>query len=239
MFPLLGGIAISLFILPAHLSRWMHDHEARTWLYSLFFGGIIGSIPLCFRRVQQWGVFSLSFLTIGAFITFGISYLPAVHEYFERISFPFHWEVFFFLCGALAICAALLPGISGSTLLVVMGAYPFIIDALARLRIGDFSAFRILFPFGVGVLIGGIGFVGVIQRMLSRYSNTTYAFLTGCLFGALPALWPYWQWEGGVPMHAIIPKITHALEQRSLALIIATALLFYGVERYRTSFSVG
>ena len=95
------------------------------------------------------------------------------------------------LCGALAISATVLPGVSGSLVLILMGAYFDVISAISELK--SFHAETLIFlgVFGFGVLIGGLLFARLVSFVLSRYYNATMAFLGGLMAGSLYALWPF------------------------------------------------
>lgn len=108
------------------------------------------------------------------------------------------WLIF---CGMLAICALLLPGISGSYLLNLLGVYPLVIGALADLIQSwarftlDTDAFYILFSLGIGIVIGGILFARFVSWLLKNYPNFTMALLSGFMIGALRSVWPFWTYE--------------------------------------------
>lgn len=104
-------------------------------------------------------------------------------------------------CGMIAVCAMLLPGISGSYILTLLGAYPIVIAALAdftshaRQLIFDYEAFTILFNLLIGILIGIFSFSRVISWLLKIYPNGSIAALSGCMIGALPSVWPFWSYK--------------------------------------------
>lgn len=95
------------------------------------------------------------------------------------------------LCGAVSVCAMILPGISGSLVLILMGAYFDVISALSVLGQGHLDTFAFLGCFGVGILGGGLLFARMISFVLKRYYNGTMAFLLGLMAGSLHALWPF------------------------------------------------
>ncbi len=113
------------------------------------------------------------------------------------------WIVF---CGALAICALLLPGISGSYLLTLMGVYPVIMRALADfiqgIRVASFDreAFYILLSLAIGILGGALLFARFVSWLLKYYSNMTLAVLSGFMIGALRSVWPFWSYA-----YALLP----------------------------------
>ncbi len=95
------------------------------------------------------------------------------------------------LCGALAISATVLPGISGSLVLILMGAYFDVISAISELKFLHLETFIFLGIFGLGVVVGGLLFARLVSFVLARYYNPTMAFLGGLMAGSLYALWPF------------------------------------------------
>jgi len=98
---------------------------------------------------------------------------------------------FIALCGALAISATVLPGISGSLVLILMGAYFDVISAISDLGTLHWETLAYLCAFGAGVAIGGLMFSRLVRFVLSRYYDATMAVLTGLMIGSLYALWPF------------------------------------------------
>lgn len=97
------------------------------------------------------------------------------------------------LCGALAISATVLPGISGSLVLILMGSYFDVISAISALRTLNLDTMAFLGIFSLGVGFGGLLFARLVSFVLSRYYNVTMAFLIGLMVGSLYALWPFKQ----------------------------------------------
>lgn len=97
------------------------------------------------------------------------------------------------ICGALAISATVLPGISGSLVLILMGTYFDVISAISALKTLNLDPFFFLGCFGLGVLIGGVLFAKLVSFVLSRYYTATMSFLIGLMVGSLYALWPFKQ----------------------------------------------
>jgi putative membrane protein len=95
------------------------------------------------------------------------------------------------ICGAVSISAMVLPGISGSLVLILMGAYFDVIAAISALKSGNLDTLAFLFCFGAGILAGGLLFARLINFVLNRYYNPTMAFLAGLMAGSLYALWPF------------------------------------------------
>jgi putative membrane protein len=108
------------------------------------------------------------------------------------------WIIF---CGAIGISAMLLPGISGSYLLTILGVYPLIIEALADLTAGlsnftiDRDAVLVLGNLLVGIIIGATLFSRVISWLFHHYHDVTIAMLIGFMLGALPVVWPFWEYR--------------------------------------------
>lgn len=114
------------------------------------------------------------------------------------------------LCGALAVCALLLPGISGSYVLTLLGVYPLIISSLVDLIEGakqftfDQEAFFVLLNVGIGILVGLVSFARMVSWLLKTYPDSTIAILSGFLIGALRSVWPFWTYE-----YALLPLKLH------------------------------
>lgn len=99
--------------------------------------------------------------------------------------------VYAIVCGAVSISAMVLPGISGSLVLILMGAYFDIISAISALKSGHLDTLAFLCCFGVGIVVGVLLFARLISFVLDRYYNATMAFLIGLMAGSLHALWPF------------------------------------------------
>lgn len=105
------------------------------------------------------------------------------------------------ICGALAVCALLLPGISGSYILTLLGVYPIVIEALADFlrSLGHFSfhteGFVVLWSLGIGIAIGGLVFSRLVSWLLRDYPDLSLAILSGFMIGAIRSVWPFWSYE--------------------------------------------
>lgn len=115
-----------------------------------------------------------------------------------RVSLFNGWLV---MCGALAICALLLPGISGSYILTLLGAYPTVIEALVEFLndLGrasfNLEAFSVLWSLGIGIILGALAFTRVLSWLLRHYSNESLVLLSGFMIGAIRSVWPFWSYE--------------------------------------------
>ncbi len=123
-----------------------------------------------------------------------------VGEFVTPYQFSFFngWLV---MCGALAICALLLPGISGSYILTLLGVYPLVIESLVELMNGlgnasfNTEAFAVLWSLGLGIGLGALGFARVLSWLLRHYPNQSLALLSGFMIGAIRSVWPFWSYE--------------------------------------------
>lgn len=115
-------------------------------------------------------------------------------------------DLWLVLCGAIAVCALLLPGISGSYFLTLLGVYPSIIGALADFTSGlrhfqfDSESFSILFSVGIGIIIGLLIFARFVSWLLRHYPEMTIATMSGFMIGALRSVWPFWSYT-----YALLP----------------------------------
>ena len=143
----------------------------------ILFGLVFMSIYFVAKRVKQWNTSRYASFVIGAAIAFFITTLPAQPESDAL------WYIF--LSGMIAICAMILPGISGSFVLVLLGKYHFILNAVGRFDI------LVLSVFTAGTATGIMLFVRLLNWLLKRYYQITMAALTGLMIGSLRKIWPW------------------------------------------------
>lgn len=189
-----AGIATALLSL-AHVVGWLLDAYPPV-LWAFFFGLILASTVVIRRQVAKWSGAAVVALLGGLALGLGVSFLsPASTP--DAL-----W--FVFLSGAIAISAMILPGISGSFLLVLMGKYEFILDAV---RAADAAV--------VGVFLGGIAFglmtgSRVIKVLFARYHDVTLAAVVGIMLGSLAKVWP---WKVAVSTYTDSDGVEHALKE--------------------------
>lgn len=176
---LFAGIGTSLFSLAKIITAALehHPHE----LYGFFMGLILASSFVLARDIQPWRPVCWAALAAGLVLMLLVSEL--------RPASPEVGPLMLFGAGAIAICAMILPGISGSFLLLVMGVYPVVLEAVESLDL----ATLVIFALGCGV--GLLSFVRLLSWLLTHYRLSLMAFLVGVLLGSLKVLWP-WQVEG-------------------------------------------
>ncbi|MGF1560322.1 MAG: DUF368 domain-containing protein [Flavobacteriaceae bacterium] len=169
------GIFISLFTL-ASLVSWLLENEP-ILLWSFFFGLVTASIFFVGKEIKQWNLGAIALLLFGAGIAFYITTLPPA----DNIdSLPF-----LFLSGALAVCAMILPGISGAFILVLLGSYKTILDAVHERDL------KIVVTVALGAIFGLLSFARLLKWMFKNYKNLTLALLTGFILGSLNKIWPW------------------------------------------------
>jgi putative membrane protein len=173
--PLGLGLVTAVFSLSKLLSGLFQTHPVELW--SFFFGLILGSIVLLSRETWQWNARDWMAYWIATVLTFLLVGLPVMKT---PDTLPF-----LFLSGAIAICAMILPGISGSYLLVILGKYQLVLDAISSrdlVRVGVFCA---------GIAVGILSFVRVVSWLLHHHRRVTLIALTGIMTGALRTVWPW------------------------------------------------
>jgi putative membrane protein len=175
LLSVVGGILISVLTLARILEYLLVNHPILIW--SFFFGLIIGSAIFVARSIKKWNIVTVISGLAGIAIAWIItSFTPA--ETSEA-----YW--FIFLSGALAICAMILPGISGSFILLLLGKYQFVLSALNEGRI------NIIVVLLTGALTGIIAFSHLLSWLLEKFHNLTIAMLAGFMIGSLNKIWPW------------------------------------------------
>jgi len=175
LLSLFMGIAISVITL-AKLISWLLINQP-VLLWSFFFGLVIASIFFVARAIDKWSLATIIMLVVGSALAYYITQLPPIEntEYLP----------FLFLSGALAICAMILPGISGAFILVLLGSYKTVLDAVHE------RDFTIVVTVGFGALFGLLSFARLLKWMFQHYKNMTLAMLTGFIIGSLNKIWPW------------------------------------------------
>ena len=170
-----GGIAISIFSL-AKLMTWLLEHHP-IYIWSFFFGLIVASSVLVAKEIKHWHIGTVISLIAGGCIAYVITVMSPAET-------PNTWW-FIILSGAIAICAMILPGISGSFILVLLGKYFYIMEAVNKLDL------IVLGVFAFGALLGITSFSRVLSYALKHFRNITLSVLTGFMLGSLNKVWPW------------------------------------------------
>lgn len=173
---LLTGILISFFTVMRLANYLLENHPILIWAF--FFGLVLASIYYVAKQIPNWSFNVFLFLVIGAAVAFYLTSLPPL-----AAAAP--GEMYLFFAGAIAICAMILPGISGSFILVLLGAYKTVSEATHNF---DFKTLGIL---ALGALFGILSFSRLLKWLFKNYSTLTLATLTGFIAGSLNKIWPW------------------------------------------------
>ncbi len=180
LLALLLGVGTALFSLARLLGHLLDTYPEYVW--SFFLGLILASILFVGREVRQWGAKQVLALVLGAAAGWYISTAaPLASTPGDTTS-----ALTYFAAGAVAVCAMVLPGISGSFILLLLGKYRAILAAVQQLD------FAVLIPVALGAAVGLLSFARLLSWLLSRWRATTMATLTGFIIGAIVRVWP-WQ----------------------------------------------
>ena len=175
LIALLTGIAISIMSLAKVITHLLETHSQLLW--GFFFGLIVASVYIVGKQVNKWDINNIISLIIGSSIAFYITILNPMQNPDAL------W--FVFLSGSIAICAMILPGISGSFILLLLGSYEFILVAIKDFKLD------VITIFGVGCITGLLAFSKLLNWRFKKYHDITIALLTGFLIGSLNKIWPW------------------------------------------------
>lgn len=188
LLSLLGGILVAVATLASVLESLLHDHP--TPMAGLFFGLVVGAIVVAWqlvRRVDATTVGLMVVVGIAVFLLIGLTTDAAPPEDAAEVAAEPAWV--FFLAGALAICAMILPGISGSFVLVLIGMYGDVLGAVNDRDLG------LLLPLALGCVVGLALFSTLLSWLLEHHHDLVMAALIGLMLGSTRILWP---WPDGV-----------------------------------------
>ncbi len=175
LFAVGAGVLAGIFTL-ARLLKWLlGQYEIPTMAF--FFGLILLSIFYVGIRVRRWGPGAVVALVIGAAVAAGIALLAPAGENASA------WYVF--VCGVVAISSMILPGLSGSFVLIMMGNYALVLGAVSTLDLG------ILLPMALGCVVGLLVFAKLLAWVFARWHDLTIALMTGFVLGSLAVIWPW------------------------------------------------
>lgn len=175
LLTLMLGIATSVLSLAKIITELLASHPIQVW--SFFFGLIVISALIILREIKQWHFGIIIAILVGIAVAYFItSSKPA--ETPEA-----SW--FLFIAGAFAICAMILPGISGAFILLLFGKYEYVLTAIKEMNIMD-----ILF-FGLGCIFGLLSFARLVSWLFKKYHNITVGVLSGFMIGSLNKVWPW------------------------------------------------
>ena len=172
---LFSGVLLSVLSF-ARLITWLLETQPIA-LWSFFFGLIVVSCYLVGRDIERW--------QLNRWLAFAVG---AIFAWWITVASPVSWghdPLSLFAAGAIAICAMILPGISGSFILLLLGLYPTVLLAVKQLDLSVLSV------FAAGCLFGLLAFARVLRAALQGFRDLTLALLTGIMFGSLSKVWPW------------------------------------------------
>lgn len=177
-----AGVVVSILTLASVLKYLFANHEVHVWAF--FFGLILASVYFVGKQVKHWSAGAVIGFLLGAGIAIGVALLKPASEN-DSI-----W--YLLICGVVAMASMIIPGLSGSFVLLLLGNYQLImIESVAGLKSLDGEAFRILIPVGIGAVIGVIALSRLLAWIFARYHDLAVALLTGFVAGSLLIIWPW------------------------------------------------
>jgi len=194
------GISVAIISLARMMNYLLHHYPAYTW--SLFFGLIAASILVVGQKILNWSLGACSFLVAGALTAYLIvNIIP--------VSTP-ETMVFIFTSGFIAICAMILPGLSGAFILLILGKYEFITGTLKNPFLIENMV--VIVVFCAGCATGLLSFSRLLNYLIQKYHDLSLAFLTGLMAGSMAKIWP---WKEAIATKMIRGKL-HTISERNI-----------------------
>jgi len=179
------GMISSIILLSGTIKHLLEAHPVLIW--SFFFGLVLASVWLVGKQIKIYDALHIVLFLAAALLAYWITGLQTLQGSDSVI--------YIFIAGAIAICAMILPGISGAFILLILGAYKIIIDAIHDRDL------KLIAFFGLGCVVGLLSFSRVLKWLLSNKRTQTLAVLTGFLLGSLNKIWPWKNKIGIAPIH--------------------------------------
>ncbi len=238
------GALCSFVTLAKGFQYCLNDELYRPFLYSAFMGLVVGSVIFCAKQLSHFDVKTFCCLLLGAIAAYFLSGTDLVPN--TRAPSDDLLDFWVVLCGAMAISAMLLPGISGSYILNILGMYGPVLGALVTwvdsLKGGvfDLASFRVVFSMGLGIALGAIFFARIVRYLLATYRTATIATLVGFMVGAMRSVYPFWTYEETAdmrlqPLSPILPDVTSSLFAISMAFFALGISLVFLTEHLASS----
>ena len=176
LLSLISGVLLSLVSFVKIFSILIQDYPLFIW--SFFLGLILATLFVINRNIKKWDIANFILIFIFAFLTILLSIInPSMSENINLF--------YIFICGIIASSAMILPGISGSLILVILGVYTLIINALNNLE------YNIILVFLIGCIIGIINFSKIIKWLFHNYRDYTFSIMLGLVIGSIYTVWPW------------------------------------------------
>lgn len=214
ILPLGIGMLSAIFGLVQIVTYLLDNHAVFVW--SLFFGLVLGTVVIVSKRVHGWNLRRLALLVAGAVITFSLLGLTTINTEATNLTF--------FGTGAVASLAMILPGISGSLIMVMLGQYETVINAVA-----DRDMIKLLF-FGAGVVVSLALSARLLSWLLRHYHAAALAFLIGVMLGSLRKVWPWQEEESSKVYVNSLPEVNWSLVA-SILLAVAGFIIVWKLEK--------
>lgn len=186
LFEVLFGVAVAM-ISVAKLFKYLFENYP-VYIWAFFLGLLLASIFYVGKTVKKWNIWVILAFIVGIGVSLLISFGKPAQEN----------DNFFYimLCGAIGASGMILPGISGSYILVLMGDYQLVvIEGIDMLTKNPMEAMKVILPVMIGVVIGIIAFAHVLAWIFKNYHDITISLLTGFIVGSLPIIYP---WKDGI-----------------------------------------
>lgn len=214
LISLILGIFISFISLAKLMQFLMLNHPIPLW--SFFFGLIVASAIYILRDIKKWEISYAISLIIGIGLGALICLLSPSQTPTDL------W--FIFICGMIAICAMILPGISGSFILLLLGKYEFMLGALTELNI------QIIIVFAIGAAIGIISFSHFLSWLLKKFHTATICLLAGIMIGSLLKVWPWQNILASGVSRPMLPSIEGSQIIMAVIFSIIGMAIVFGIE---------
>lgn len=214
------GVVVSIFTIAKLFEIWLSGYYSRIYLMCFFLGLVIASIYFVGKTVKKWNWQSVLAFIIGA----SIAIMVFILNYKKEISIDNQVQatemntnfLYIMLCGAIGICSMILPGLSGSYVLLLMGVYDNIIVAVSNLD------WAILLPFAIGAIAGLLAFSHILSWVFKHFPDITIALLTGFILGSLPVIYP---WRDTITNEIVLPNADIKLAIAIVLALIGAAVI--------------
>lgn len=199
------GVVISILTLARVLEMGFKEHPILVW--SFFFGLILASLPAVAKLVKTWTAGPVVALVIGCGAAVSLAFLSPASENTN--------PVYLVLCGVVAMCSMIIPGLSGSFVLLLMGNYQLImidsVNALSELKLGE--ALPVVIPVGIGAVVGLLVLARLLSWLFKNWHDVAVALIAGFIAGSLLVIWP---WKDEVPARNDDGQILVKTEEREM-----------------------
>ena len=210
------GSIVSLFSIASVLKYLFLNYPIFIWAF--FFGLILASVYFVGQRITKWTISNILLLIIGTIIAISISFFTPANEN-ENLFFVF-------ICGIVGISGMILPGLSGSFILILMGNYELLmVEAITELN------YLLLSVFCIGSVFGLISFSHVLAWLFRKYKDSTLSILTGFILGSLSIIWPWKKVTESIIINGKekILKYNWCLPDMNMHTVIAILLIIIGI----------